>query len=282
MSYTKVNLIRYPGGKLRILNYIIQLLPSKEMIKNRYIEPFLGSGAVFFALNPKRAILADINSELIDLYRGVCRYPLKVWEIYKSFPETKEAYYEIRDLDTDKMSLPFKAARTLFLNRTCFKGMWRHNSKGQFNVGYGGQDRRWAINLDVLMEVSKRLRRAILKCADFEETIEESQEGDFIFIDPPYKPGKRELLHSHYLYGKFRYCDYERLAKVLRKATSRGVIWAMTISSHPDILSLFPQNYIFPLRIGVGEKPGVLTYEVGEVIILNYNPEELQISDIIT
>lgn len=273
MKIEKVNFIRYPGGKQRILNYIVPFLPSRELIKGRFIEPFLGSGAVFFALNPKRALLADINPELIDLYRGIRRYPSEVWEIYKSFPRTKEAYYEIRSMKVNGRSLAFRAARILYLNRTCFKGMWRHNSKGEFNVGYGGQDRRWVISIETLKEVSNRLKRAILRCADFEEIIDLSAEGDFIFLDPPYKPGERELLHSHYLYSKFSYSEYQRLAKVLKRASNRGVKWAMTISSHPDILDLFPEEYVFPIPVGTGKKPGILTFNSGEVLICNYKPE---------
>lgn len=142
MKQEKFNFLRYPGGKQRILNHLIPHLPLPESIKGRFVEPFVGGGAVFFALNPKRALLADINSELIDLYRGLRRYPVKVWEIFQAFPPTKKAYYEIRDSDVDGLDLASRAARTLYLNRTCFKGMWRHNSNGQFNVGYGGQDRR--------------------------------------------------------------------------------------------------------------------------------------------
>ncbi len=274
MKPQNINFIRYPGGKRRILNYIIPLLPSREQIKGIFIEPFLGSGAVFFALNPERALLADINPELIDLYRGIRHSPSKVWEIYKSFPKTKKAYYKIRATKTDGKCLAFKAARTLYLNRTCFKGMWRHNLDGEFNVGYGGQDRRWVISLETLKEVSKRLRHAVLKCSDFEETIKESREGDFIFIDPPYRPGERELLNSHYMYNKFSFSDYQRLAKILKQVSDRGVKWMVTISSHPDILSLFDEYRIVSIPKGTGRKPGILIDNPGEVIIINYNKKE--------
>ncbi|MEM2145428.1 MAG: Dam family site-specific DNA-(adenine-N6)-methyltransferase [Candidatus Jordarchaeaceae archaeon] len=270
MKHKKVSFIRYPGGKQRVLNYIIPFLPPRELIKGRFIEPFVGSGALFFALNPKRALLADINPELIDLYRGVRRCPLKVWKIYKSFPRTKKAYYEIRATKVNGMELAFRAARTLYLNRTCFKGMWRHNSNGEFNVGYGGQDRRWVINQATLKEVSNRLKHAILKCSDFEEVIDESTKGDFIFVDPPYRPGEREMLHDHYVYGRFSYSEYQRLAKALKRASNRGVKWAMTISSHPDILDLFGEFHIVPFPGGTGKKPGILTNDSGEVIIFNY------------
>jgi DNA adenine methylase len=268
----KVNFIRYPGGKQRILNYIIPFLPTRDLIEGRFIDPFVGSGSLFFALNPTNAILSDINAELIDLYRGIRRYPLKVWTIYKNFPRSKKAYYEIRRINTEKRDLAFRAARTLYLNRTCFKGMWRYNSKGEFNVGYGGQERRWVIDFETLNEVSKRLKSAILVCSDFEKVIDDSNKKDFIFVDPPYRPGEREMTHDHYLHGKFSYSEYQRLAKSLERASERGIKWAMTISSHPDILTLFSKNYIIPIPIGTGKRPGILTTNSGEVLICNYDP----------
>jgi DNA adenine methylase len=270
MGNGKVKLIRYPGGKQRILSYIIPRLPPPESIKGNFVEPFVGSGALFFALKPKRALLADINEELIDLYRGIRENPIEVWEIYASFPATKKAYYEIRASMDDKRGLAFRAARTLYLNRTCFKGMWRCNSNGQFNVGYGGQDRRWVINKENLIEVSVRLKSAVLKCGDFEEVIDACTGEDFIFADPPYRPGERESAHAHYVYNKFNYNDYERLATVLKRASSKGVKWAMTISSHPDILSLFNGQRVYPLPKGTGKRPGILAANSGEVLICNY------------
>src|SRR5262249_49109195 len=140
-----VRFLRYPGGKQRILHRLVRHLPVKESIGGRFVEPFVGGGAIFFALSPAKALLTDLNAELIDLYRGIRRYPDEVWEAFREFPSSREGYYQVRALDHDDLPLASKAARTLYLNRTCFKGMWRHNSSGQFNVGYGGEDRRWAI-----------------------------------------------------------------------------------------------------------------------------------------
>lgn len=275
MNQKIIKFIRYPGGKQRILDHIIPYLQSPKSNKNKFAEPFVGGGAVFFALNPKHALLADINEELIDLYRGIRLYPRKVWEIYKSFPTTKKAYYEIRAIKMDKITLAFKAARTLYLNRTCFKGMWRHNANGEFNIGYGGQDRRWVICEETLIEISKRLKSASLKCDDFEKVINVCMEDDLMFVDPPYRPGEREMVHAHYTYGKFSYHDHQRLAKALERATERGVKWAMTTSSHPDILSLFSENQIIPLPRGTGKRLGVLTNSSSEVLICNYTKDSL-------
>ncbi len=270
MKDRKVRFIRYPGGKQRILNYIIPYLPTRELIEGKFIEPFVGSGAVFFALNPKAAVLSDINKELIDLYRGIRRYPLQIWEVFKNFPKTKKAYYEIRSANLDKMDLAYRAARTLYLNRTCFKGMWRHNSIGEFNVGYGGQDRRWVISQEDLIKVSSKLKRTSLKYSDFQKIIDSCVGEDFIFVDPPYRPGEREMMHNHYVYCKFSYDDHKRLALALKRASHRGIRWALTTSSHPDILHLFRGNYIHPLAKGTGKRPGILTDNTEEVLIRNY------------
>jgi len=265
--------IRYPGGKQRITSQIAPYLPESKVIKGRFVEPFLGGGAVFFLLDPQLAVLADINEELITLYRGIRLYPLEVWRIFKSFPSTKEAYYQIRDAKIEHDSIAFKAARTLYLNRTCFKGMWRHNSHGQFNVGYGGQARRWVINEDSLLEVSNRLQNAELLCSDFQPVIDACIPDDFIFVDPPYRPGERELVHSHYVYNKFSYAEYERLSSVLHQATQKGIKWALTVSSHPDILRLYQDNHVIALSRGTGKSPGILADKPGEVLICNYYSE---------
>jgi len=265
----KIRFIRYPGGKQRFIDFLLPHLPTSDSIERRFVEPFVGSGAVFFALSPHSAFLTDINPVLIDLYRGLRNYPLKVWEIFKSFPVTKKAYYDIRDKQRE-LDLASRAARTLYLNRTCFKGMWRENSNGKFNVGYGGQDRRWVINKDTLIAVSKYLKRVKLKTCDFKETVESCTEGDFIFVDPPYLPGEKELIHSHYVYSKFTYEDHKRLADSLKGASNQKIKWAMTTSSHKDIIDLFRKNRIIPLLKGTGKRPGLLTKNSGEVLICNY------------
>jgi len=270
MDGVRTNLLRYPGGKQRILRYIKPHLPVRDYIEGRFVEPFVGGGAVFFELNPRNALLADINVELIDLYRGIRRFPHKVWRIFKEFPTSKKAYYRIRSAKLAERDLASRAARTLYLNRTCFKGMWRHNANGEFNVGYGGRDRLRVINEECIFEASKRLRSAILKCCDFESVINSCLRGDFIFVDPPYRPGESEITHSHYVFKQFSYGDHQRLAFTLKKATDRGVDWAMTTSSHPNILRLFEGNKVILLPKGTGRSPGMLTNNSGEVLIWNY------------
>ena len=253
-----------------MLDSIMPCLPAKGSVTGKFVEPFLGGGAVFFLFQPEHALLADVNEELMTLYRGIKLFPRKVWQVFDSFPPTREAYYSIRDTSFDRSDAAFMAARVLYLNRTCFKGMWRHNSNGQFNVGYGGQTRRWAVDECSLVEVSRRLHSADLVCSDFEPIVDSCQEEDFLFADPPYRPGERELTQSHYVYNKFTFMEHRRLADALLKASRRGVRWALTISSHPDILQLYKGNRIVLFSKGTGRRPGILTKDPGEVIICNY------------
>ncbi len=265
--------IRYPGGKRRLISFLDVHLPSIQKISGKYIEPFVGGGSIYFYLRPKSAILADVNVELIDLYRGIRSDPKKVWRIYRHLPSTKKGYNEVRKLKHFDLDLTHRAARTLFLNRTCFKGMWRHNSDGQFNVGYGGQARRWVIARKNLITVAKTLRSASLRCSDFEFIIDEAKTGDYLFLDPPYRPGEREQLHAHYVGKEFTFTDHQRLAHSLKGADKRGVPWSMTISAHPDIVKMYKKFKITMIPRGTGRRIGVLVNNSGEVVISNHNGE---------
>jgi len=267
MAAKIVTFLRYPGGKQRVLDFLLKYLPPQEAIPRRFVEPFVGGGAVFLAVNPRRALLSDINLELINLYRAIKESPTDVWRAYASFPSTKEGYYEIRDAAPLSGDLASEAARTLFLNRTCFKGMWRHNAEGRFNVGYGGQDRRWILSEDALHEISARLQSVSLMASDFEVVIDACLEGDFIFADPPYRPGARELANDHYLFNQFAFADHKRLARALKAAGDREVRWALTTSAHPEILDLFPDESVVRFRMGTGTRPGQLVKNAREVII---------------
>jgi DNA adenine methylase len=272
-KFKQLTFIRYPGGKRRLISFLDDHLPSPHKISGRYIEPFVGSGSVYFHIRPKKAILTDLNAELIDLYRGIRSNPDKVWRIYRSLPTTKKGYNQVRKLKHLDLDLRNRAARTLFLNRTCFKGMWRHNSEGDFNVGYGGQSRRWVISRKDLFAVARALRNASLKCSDFEFIIDEARSEDYLFLDPPYRPGEREQLHDHYAGKEFTFTDHQRLARCLKDADKRGVAWSMTISSHPDIMKLYKKFNIQVIPRGTGRKIGILVDNSGEVLIANNNGE---------
>jgi len=261
------NFLRYPGGKRRFLAHLSGYIPSRDQILGCYVEPFVGGGAVFFYLKPKRALISDINVELIDLYKAIRSNPQAVWEAYRSLPEGKEAYNWIRKLRHKDLDSVSGGARLLYLNRTCFKGMWRHNGKGQFNIGYGGAARRWVITWQDLNFVAELLQSASIVCIDFETIIDDCKASDFIFVDPPYRPHAKEQSNAHYTGQQFTFADQQRLASTLHHASVRGVPWTMTNSSHPDILDLYHDCDILPMPRGTGRTPGVLSEKSGEAII---------------
>ncbi len=229
-------ILRYPGGKQRVLSFLAGYIPPAEEIRGSYVEPFVGGAAVFLRVRPRRAVLSDLNLEVVELYQGLKRDARGVWAKYCSFGGTKEDYHHIRALPTAGLDEVARAARTLYLNRTCFKGNWRQNSAGQFNVGYGGQSRRWVITEEFLVAVADALSVAEIRCGDFQPVLEQCQSGDFAFLDPPYRPGARELVNDHYIGKRFSFTDHQRLATVLADCSNRGITWCLTTSANPDIL----------------------------------------------
>lgn len=263
--------LRYPGGKSRLLNFLVKHLPERDDIKGQYIEPFIGGGSVFLHIKPQNAIISDLNGELITLYKGIRKYPHKVWECFESFPTGKKGYYKVRQLDTNGSPLYYKAARTLYLNRTCFKGMWRHNSEGKFNVGYGGEERRWVITHENIVELSQILRKAEILNADYSNILSNVSKNDFIFLDPPYKPGEKDLIEAHYINGQFSFEEQQRLADTLLSLPKKkNIKWAMTNSNHKSITRLYSNCTIRKIPVGTGSSPGILTSTSKEVLITNY------------
>lgn len=263
--------LRYPGGKQKFLSFLSEYLPSWDKIEGTYIEPFVGGGSIFFYIQPTKAVLADLNKELIDLYKGIRNSPHKVWQVFKDFPSGKKNYYYIRDTNSSNRLLSYRAARILYLNRTCFKGMWRHNAAGNFNVGYGGEERRWVITHANLIEVSQTLKKAAITQADFTSTLDTVSDGDFLFLDPPYKPGEMDLVEAHYINGTFLFEDQKRLAVKLKQITqSKNIKWLMTNSAHPEILGLYKGFNVRNIPKGTSGNIGILTNDAKEVVISNY------------
>jgi len=274
MENVKITFLRYAGSKRRLLNYIRTYLQPPNSITGTYIEPFVGGGFIFLSLDFNKALLSDINRELMDLYRAIQEDPIKVWAIFEKYPSTKQDYYRIRnDKKVIQLDLIERAARTLYLNRTCFRGWWRYNAQGQFNVGYGGEGRRWAITKEDLITVSRKLLGVKLQDGDFEDVINLSKAGDFVFADPPYQPGECGMSHEHYVYSRFGYDSYRRLAETLQRASVRGVKWALTTSSHPDIVSLFPDTEVIDLPKDPFKRLRDDLEGSGEVLIRNYAGE---------
>ncbi|MFN8619573.1 MAG: Dam family site-specific DNA-(adenine-N6)-methyltransferase [Chloroflexota bacterium] len=204
-------LFRWAGSKRQLVPTLAQYWPTNA---RSYIEPFAGSASLFFYLQPERAVLADLNPDLIDTYRTIRSHPDEVWQSLSKYAPDAETYYRVRALRGASLSEADRAARFTFLNRLAFNGLHRTNASGHFNVPFGGAKSGQLPSLQTLRTYSHVLRRADLRHGDFAAVLSSVQAGDFVYMDPPYTPaGWRRGLH--YTGDAFGPADLERL-----KATS--------------------------------------------------------------
>lgn len=227
--------LKWAGGKHWFVNREKQLFPTEY---NRYIEPFLGGGSVFFYLQPQNAILSDINNELINTYISIRD---EVEDVYRNLRihahhHSKEYYYHIRERKTRNSAT--SAARMIYLNKACYNGIYRVNKQGKFNVPYGTAT-ELAFDKESLIESSLVLQRAEIICRDFETTIDEAQQGDFIFCDPPYAVVDNNNRFVGYNADVFSWNDQIRLSEALIRAKDRNVKIIMTNVDHETVRALY-------------------------------------------
>jgi DNA adenine methylase len=234
--------LKWAGGKRWFVQRHADLLPKTF---NRYIEPFLGGGSVFFYLQPSQSLLGDTNPDLIAAYRGIKQNWKGVVKSlqYHRRQHSDEHFYAIRDR-RPKEGIP-RASRMIYLNRTCFNGIYRVNLRGEFNVPRGTKD-SVLLDSDRFDQIAKLLESADIRVADFEALINEAQVGDFVFADPPYTV--RHNFNGFVKYNEklFSWQDQERLAEALIRAKRRGVHILSTNANHSSIRELY-DNYGFNL-----------------------------------
>ena len=173
-------ILKWAGGKTQMLGELLPKVPSSY---GRYIEPFFGGGALFFALQPENAVIADSNPELINMYRQVADHVDDVISYLEKYQNTSEMFYSVRSLDWETLPKAEAAARTIYLNRTCYNGLYRVNKKGQFNVPYGKYKNPKICDTEALHAASQALRKADIVCGDYFLVLEHyAQPGDFIHI----------------------------------------------------------------------------------------------------
>jgi DNA adenine methylase len=182
-------LLRWAGSKRQHVPLLRECWKAGEY--SRYVEPFAGSAAVFFAVAPPRAILGDINQELIDTYKTVKRAPDAVYHRLIKFATGEEAYYRVRS--TRLRTRVAKAARFVYLNRFCFNGLYRTNTDGDFNVPYGRPKTLNVPDQQQFRACADLLTRARLMPADFRRVLDEVKKGDFVYLDPPYAISRRRV-----------------------------------------------------------------------------------------
>jgi DNA adenine methylase len=232
--------LKWPGGKRWFIEKHRDLLPVE--VKGRYIEPFLGSGALFFALNPEHAVLSDSCKDLINTYIGVAVFPETVIEILNqhAVKHSKTYYYEIRA--SEPKNIAERAARFIYLNRTCFNGIYRVNNSGKFNVPMGSKT-KVILDYDNFLSWSQSLQKAQIYSSDFERIIDDAVEDDFVFVDPPYTIRHNNNGFIQYNEVLFSWHDQVRLHECLLRAKLRGVQILMTNANHQSIKELYEKDF---------------------------------------
>ena len=230
-------ILKWAGGKTQMLG---DLLPKVPKSYGRYIEPFFGGGAMFFALQPENAIIADSNPELINMYRQVAENVDEVISCLKKYENTTEMFYAVREQDWMCLPKVEAAARTIFLNRTCFNGLYRVNKQGKFNVPYGKYANPRICDEEGLKAASEALKKAEILCGDYLLVLEHyAQAGDFVFLDPPYLPISEYADFKRYTKEQFYEEDHVELAKMIMRLQERGCHVVLTNSNHPLVHELY-------------------------------------------
>lgn len=226
--------LKWAGGKNWFIKSHSNRFPQNY---NRYIDPFLGGGSVFFYLEPQISILSDVNQELITTFNAI----RDDWDnverhLRNHARQHNEDYYLIRSRNTRTDAT--RAARMIYLNRTCFNGIYRVNRNGKFNVPIGTHN-NVILDTDRFHERSILLQNALIECRDFEITIDLAQAGDFLFCDPPYAVVDENQRFVGYTKQLFDWNDQIRLANALNRAMNRDVLILMTNVNHPEVRALY-------------------------------------------
>ena len=269
--------VKWAGGKRQIIDELKKYIPDEF---NTYYEPFIGGGALLFELAPKKAVINDSNAELMNVYQVLCydskfKKMCRVLNNYEA-NHSEEFFYEIRNKDKNKntfnrLSDYTRAARTIYLNKACFNGLYRVNSKNEFNVPFGKKSKVNTYDGNNLITVSNYLTMNDIKILnkDFEEVLKDAKKGDFVYFDPPYDSDNN--IFTSYTEEGFGKEEQRRLAKVFKELDQKGVY--VMLSNHNTILinELYKDYHIHVIEAkrninSNGKKRG----KVEEVIITNF------------
>ena len=269
--------VKWAGGKRQIIDKLKKYVPDEF---DTYYEPFIGGGALLFELSPKKAVINDSNEELMNVYECLCdeekfKKMCSVLNHYET--EHSEAfYYDIRNKDRNKnsynrLSCYTKAARTIYLNKACFNGLYRVNSKNEFNVPFGKKLKVNTYDGGNLITVSNYLTMNDIEilCVDFENAVKSAKKGDFVYFDPPYDSDTSTF--NSYTEDGFGKEEQRRLAKVFKELDAKGVYVMLSNHNTSLVNELYKDYHIHLIEAkrsinANGKKRG----KVEEVIITNY------------
>lgn len=269
--------LKWVGGKRQLLNNIIPMIPKNC---STYVEPFIGGGAVLFELQPKKAIINDFNSELINVYTVIRDYPeelIKELQFHED-NNTSEHFYAVREYDRkpeffSQMTPVQKAARVIYLNKTCYNGLYRVNSAGQFNSPYGKYKNPNIVNETVIRAMSKYFKEnnIVIKNEDFKEALKGLRRGAFVYLDPPYMPISSSSSFTGYTENGFNEDKQRELKELCDKLDKKGIKFLQSNSDCEFIRELYSGYRIKTIKAkrSINSK-GNSRGEINEVLIYNY------------
>lgn len=270
MNYP-VPFLKWAGGKGQLLGQMAGFFPGDF---KTYYEPFLGGGALFFRLLPPRAVLSDSNPELIQAYKSVRDDPgglMSALDKHRLHSRSEDYFYKVRKQSPLELSPLVRAARTIFLNKTCFNGLYRVNSRGEFNVPFGRYKNPTLYVEANIRAASDALRSAELLVADFREVCKRPRKGDFVYFDPPYQPLTRTAAFTDYTREGFGEHDQRDLADAFRKLDKKGCSLILSNSSTPMLRKLYQDFGPRTLRAkrAINSK-GTGRGAIDELLVMNY------------
>ncbi|CAD5927771.1 DNA adenine methylase [Planktothrix agardhii] len=275
--------LKWAGGKRQLLPEILRYLP-KNIGKTTYFEPFLGGGALLFELQPKQAIVNDSNRELINCYRVIkdnVEELIEVLKVHKA-KNSKEYFDYLRERDRLKQYNKFsdiqKAARIIYLNKTCYNGLFRVNSKGQFNVPFGSYKNPNILDEAVLRGVNDYLNQKSVTFLnrDFAEAVKDAKKGDFVYFDPPYDPVSNTASFTGYDINGFNQNEQRRLKQVVDELTEKGCNVMLSNSATDFILDLYKDHKYTIETVSATRSinsNALKRGKINEVLVLNYVPK---------
>ncbi len=267
-------ILKWAGGKAKLLPKLRPLVPPNF---GRYIEPFVGGGAFFFWLTPPNGLINDLNHDLIECYEVVRDSPKELLKELSCMEISKAEFYRRRSEDPRDLNPIRRAARFIYLNKTCFNGLYRVNRKGQFNSPFGGSTNVKLADEQNLYECSSLLARVTITSGDYRKALGAARKGDFIYLDPPYVPVGKYADFNRYTSSPFNGTNQEELAEVFADLDKKGCFVLLSNSNHPTVEALYRPYLRTLVRMPrfvncKGDKRG----DVDELLITNYeHPIEL-------
>ena len=264
--------VKWAGGKSQLLPELTSRMPKDY---GKYFEPFLGSGALFFAVQPPSSCLSDNNQDLINAYTMVRDQLEDLVENLSQHPYEKEHYYATRNVDREEEFANWppvqKAARMIYLNKSCFNGLYRVNGKGQFNVPFGRYKNPTICDRNNLARCSRALQSVELRCDKFEAVEQLSSTGDFVYFDPPYAPVSATSNFTAYQAGGFGVEHHEALAQLCNRLDEKGVHFMVSNSFTDMAMELYKQHKVEVVSAArtINSKGGGRG-KVSELIVTNY------------